>query len=119
MNKARRVLALLVLLVLATTACGPLMGTPEQGEVPLDELPADVETAVKQAVSGTTGVDAEEIEIIAMTEAEWPNACLGLAEEDELCAEVITPGYEVRVRAGDEEYVVRTDLQGDAVRIEE
>lgn len=119
MKKARRILALLGLLVLATTACGPLMGTPEQGEAPLDELPADVETAVKEALGATTGAEIDEIEIVAVTETEWPDACLGLGEEDEVCAQVITPGYEIRVRAGGQEYVIRTDLQGDVVRIEE
>jgi len=85
----------------------------------MTDLPEGVETAIKQAVSAQTNVDVEEIEILEAEEQEWPNACLGLAEEGEVCAEVITPGWEVRVEAGGEEYVYRTDEEGTTIRREE
>jgi hypothetical protein len=42
-----------------------------------------------------------------------------LAEADEMCAEVITPGWRVVLRAGGQEYVFRTDHNGEIVRQEE
>ena len=36
-----------------------------------------------------------EIDTVTVTPREWPNSCLGLAESDEVCAQVITPGFEV------------------------
>ncbi len=36
-----------------------------------------------------------EIDTVSVTPQEWPDSCLGLAESDEFCAQVITPGYEV------------------------
>ncbi len=59
-----------------------------------------------------------EIEVVSYSEGEWLNACLGLAEEDEMCAQVITPGYQVTLRADGEEYVLRTDETGEVIREE-
>jgi hypothetical protein len=118
MDMGRRMLMVLGALLLTVTACSTLMGRPE-GDVSMDDLPDNVETAVREMVSQNTGVDVGDVEITEVSEKEWPNACLGLPEEDELCAEVITPGYEVRVEANGREYVIRTDLEGDAIRIEE
>jgi hypothetical protein len=107
----------LALLALGLTACGALSGTPEGIDVV--ELPNDVEAAVKELVSAETGVSVEEIQVVEAEEREWPNACLGLAEEGEACAQVITPGWRVRLRAGGETYVLRTDAEGSAIRLEE
>ena len=108
----------LVMLMIASAACAPPTTQPEVPEAPV-ELPADVEAAAKQVVSARTGVSVEEIEVISAEEEEWPDACLGLAGEDEVCAQVITPGWRVTLTADGEEYVVRTDQNGSAVRVEE
>jgi hypothetical protein len=41
-----------------------------------------------------------------------------LAEEDEMCAQVVTPGYQVTLEANGEEYIFRTDETGNAIREE-
>lgn len=110
--------AWILLLIIAAAACAPRMTQPEVPDAPV-ELPADVEAAAKEVVSARTGVPVEEIEVTSAEEEEWPDACLGLADEDELCAEVITPGWRVTLTADGEEYVVRTDQNGSAVRVEE
>lgn len=113
-------------LALALSACEPL---PEEafeeeplGEQPLGEepteLPIDVEMAVKEALSLETDIPAEEMEVVSARWTEWPDACLGLGEPDEQCAQVVTPGWQVTVRAGGQDYFVRTDEFGTTVRIE-
>ena len=47
---------------------------------------------------------------------QWPDACLGLPEAGEACAQVITPGYEVTLRLDDNVSVYRTD-EGANVRL--
>jgi hypothetical protein len=116
MNHVRMVLLGLFLALLAT-ACGSLMGTPE--EAGGADLPDDVATAAKEALSAETDVSVEKIEVVEAEEREWPNACLGLAEEGEACAQVITPGWRVTLRVDGETYVLRTDEEGTAVRVEE
>jgi len=44
---------------------------------------------VEQAGAGSTVVSVEP--------TEWPDACLGAAAPDEVCAEIITPGYTIVV----------------------
>ncbi|MDX1664363.1 MAG: hypothetical protein R3272_11240 [Candidatus Promineifilaceae bacterium] len=80
-----------------------------------DELPPAVETA-REALAGELGIDAESIELLNFEQREWPNACLGLPDPGEMCAEVITPGWQVVLGAEGVAYQVRTDMDGDVVR---
>lgn len=56
-------------------------------------------------------------EIVAVEEVEWPDGCLGLPAEDELCTEAVVPGYRVLLATGDAEYVYRTDAEVTTVRL--
>lgn len=49
-------------------------------------------------------------ELASVERVDWPNACLGAPRADEACAEVITPGYRVTVREGDDLVEYHTDL---------
>ncbi len=108
----RKLLFGLALLALAMSACGS--GTDGAGSALTD----DVETAVKEALSAETGAAVDDIEVVEAEQKEWSDACLGLAEEDEMCAQVITPGWEVTLRAEGETYVFHTNEDGSAVRME-
>ncbi len=104
--------AMVMGLVLVLTACEQL--------VPQDPTPLpEVEEAALMAVSDETGIAVEDMEAVDVERSEWPDACLGLGEPDEVCAQVITPGWQVTILAEGEEYVVRTDDFGEEVRIED
>lgn len=100
-------------LILIMTAGGP--GQPDAGV----GLPGGVETAVKGMLSSMTGVPVEEIDVVSAQEKEWPDACLGLAEQDEMCAQVVTPGWEVTARAQGQNTIFRTNADGAVVRMKE
>ena len=53
--------------------------------------------AAREAMAANRDVSPEEIEIVSVTPEEWPEACLGLPEPDEVCAQVVTPGYVVQL----------------------
>lgn len=126
--------ALLSLLVLnlVLAACGPagvatltLTAAPTIAptQTPADEPTAtDARTypegilAAIEALSASTGISADQIHVATFEAVEWGNACLGLAQPDEACAEVITPGYRVTLRAGEAEYVFHTNADGSAIR---
>jgi hypothetical protein len=116
MDRIRVLLLGITTLGLAVSACGP-GDTPASG--PAMKLPEDVEATVKEALSAQTGVPVEEIEVVAVQEQEWPDACLGLAEEGEVCAQVITPGWKIKLRAEGETYTLHTDEEANAIRMEE
>jgi hypothetical protein len=117
-KETKLTLAGIITLTLALTACGPGPGLPGSPE-PQPELPDAVETAAKEELSNEAGIVFEEIELVSARPVDWPDACLGMADEDEICAQVVTPGWELTLRAEGEEYVVHTDRDASAIRMEE
>jgi len=81
-------------------------------------LPPYAAVAAQEHLSEQLGVPVNDIDIASFERRDWPDACLGLAGADEMCAQVITPGYRVVVRAEGAEHVVRTDETGSVVRVE-
>ena len=73
--------------------------------------PEVVLDAVAAAGDGASLASAER--------TEWPDSCLGLARPDEVCAQVITPGYRVAVSRGGEELEYHTDLHGGTRLVQE
>ena len=64
--------------------------------------PQIVRDVLSQAGAGARLAEVERVD--------WPNACLGVQQAEEFCAEVITPGYRIIIEtdAGEVEY--HTDL---------
>jgi hypothetical protein len=79
--------------------------------------PAAAEAAAVAFLAGELGVDAGEIEVVALEGAEFTDSCLGLGQANELCAQVMTPGWQFTLSAGGQEYEVRTDATGQVVRV--
>jgi hypothetical protein len=89
-------------------------GTPDGG-AQIDRTLPPVAAAIED-LAGRFEAAPEEVEVLAVERAEWPDACLGVPQEDEACAQVITPGYEVKLRLGPNVYTYRTDETGANVR---
>lgn len=115
LRKSVNVFVMLTGLLLA--ACTPQPTMPLPTDTPDAPLPTVVLNAT-HALSAQTSVPVEEIQVIGYEQREWPDACLGLAQEDEMCAQVITPGWRVVLSAGGEQYVFRTDETGEVIRPE-
>ncbi len=104
-------------LAFVASACGPSAETPTEPSLP-SELPQLVETAVLSEVSERSGVPVDELQVVDAEAVEWPDACLGLANEGEVCAQVITPGWRVTVQGDGQTHTVHTNEDGTAVRVE-
>ncbi|MDZ4226851.1 MAG: hypothetical protein U1D26_00035, partial [Patescibacteria group bacterium] len=81
---------------------------------------------VPEAVAAVRAYAAEEFDvseglviILSAYEREWPDACLGLAGANEMCAQVITPGWEVTTQASGKQNVFRTNADGSVIRQEQ
>jgi hypothetical protein len=79
------------------------------------EYPEVVQGIVERIVE-KYGLNSDQITIISAEHVEWPNACLGLAGEDEMCAEVITPGWKIVLSSAGEETTFHTDDSGEYIR---
>ena len=120
MNTKLYWMILLAGLLLVAAACGS--AETEPGPAPVtdvaEQVAADALPAARTALADYLGVEADILELEQIEDAEWPNACLGLAEPGEMCAEVLTPGYRILFTHADETYVVRTNVSGSAARVE-
>jgi len=83
-----------------------------------DVLPPDVALNVRNQVSTILGVPVESLKLESIEQMDWPNGCLGLPEPDEVCTEVITPGWLLVFSAEGQEYRFRVDQTGTVIRRE-
>jgi hypothetical protein len=76
---------------------------PESGA----DDPRDAAIALaRQTVEKQSGIAAVDMKVEEAQAVDWPNAGLGCAQKGMMYAQMIVPGYRVRVRAGDTTYDV-------------
>ncbi len=120
----RRKFVLLSLAIgLALSSCSlPKTGpaTPEATTTPeiFMPLPAGQRAfeAVRASLAQELGVDPLSITLVDVQPVDWPDSCLGLAGPDEMCAQVITPGFLVKAKAGETVYEFHTDQEANNIR---
>jgi hypothetical protein len=95
-----------------------LLGDPlRPGEPEVDEPYPPAVAAAIEALASKLAVDPASIEVADFETMDWPDACLGLSQAGELCAESVTPGWRVDLLAAGKEYEAHTDLLGSQVRL--
>lgn len=72
--------------------------------------------AVRRHVATKLGVDEGVVIIMTAYKKEWSDACLGLGSTDEICAQVITPGYEVETQSVGTVMTFHTNIDGSEIR---
>jgi hypothetical protein len=83
-----------------------------------DVLPPDVALNIRNQVSEILGVPVESIQLKSIEPMEWPDSCLGLPEQDEVCTQAVTPGWLLVFTADGQEYRFRADQTGTVIRRE-
>lgn len=105
--------------ILAACTSTQANAIPTQVNPVLEEaLPPDVALNVQNQISETLGVPPESVQIQNLEKMDWPNSCLGLPEGNEVCAEVITPGWLLTFNIDNQEYRYRVDTTGTVIRLE-
>ena len=88
----------------------------------ITQLPAEVQTAVLESAAKDTEVASALFEVISAEEQTWPDGCLGLAKEGEVCTQARIPGWRVQIEAeitgGMRTLTYRTNKTGSQVRFE-
>lgn len=67
-----------------------------------------VETA-KKDLAERLNVSQSEIEVADITETDFPDMSLGAPEKDEMSAQMITTGWKINLRSGENDYEYRAD----------
>lgn len=129
----RKFFFILLFSILLLSACAGLPATPVNHKTPLapppvatlppaatDDQPPypPAVTAARQALADLLALQPDAIAVAAYAPAEWSDSCLGLGGASESCAQVITPGYRVILKAGEKFYVYHTNQDGSTLRQE-
>jgi hypothetical protein len=104
-----------ILVLLALGACSPGTVPVTGGEGTLASPPPQAVLAAVNQLSQTAGVSVDEIEILDFQNVEWPDACLGVPQEGQACALVITPGFRVVLEANGEQVELHTNQDGTVI----
>jgi hypothetical protein len=71
--------------------------------------------AARQRVADDLGIDVTSVSVVSFEAAEWSDSCLGVHVRDQVCAEVIIPGYRVILSTGNNSYEAHTNQDGSIV----
>ena len=80
-------------------------------------LPLEVQTAVIEAAAGQTSRTVADLKIVSSQPKNWPDRCLGFSQPGEVCAQAVTPGWQVVVTDGLRNWTYRTDDSGELVKL--
>lgn len=81
-------------------------------------LPTDgsIENVVIAQLANNLGLNQLDISIVSSEEFEFADTCLGVAMQDVMCAEVITPGHIVRLEAHGIQYEYHASEDGSRIQ---
>ena len=78
--------------------------------------PDPVEEAVITQLAGNLGLDESDITVVSNESAEFKDACLGVAMDDVMCAQIVTPGYIVILEANGFQYEYHANEDGSMIQ---
>lgn len=86
----------------------PSLSLPDLGEVP-----PDLFAQAAQEAAAAANVAVEQVAIVRVQAASWPTPALGCPEQGMMYIQVVTPGYWLVLRAGEQEFDFRASERGD------
>src|SRR5687767_4513075 len=113
----------MTLLILIITACSPEAQATEDPST-VDEQPTvtpapedltPAQHAAVETLSENLGVPADEITVVSTEAMDWPDSCVGIEGPPMNCAQVITPGFQIRLEANGKQVVYRTNEDGTRI----
>jgi hypothetical protein len=94
---------------------GPIIDEqPTPTDIPMDLTPA--QRAAITALSENLGAPVDEIKLVSTEAMDWPDSCLGVAEEGLICTEVITPGFRIILDSKGRQMEYHTNEDGTQIR---
>lgn len=115
LNMNRRPLLVYLLVIGLLVACTPLIQPPLAVTTAQDENQAVAN--VRQILLQQLHADASALEVLEVTEENWPDACLGAPMADEMCGQVVTPGYQLTLSVHGNAYRYHTNGDGSVMRL--
>lgn len=76
----------------------------------------DVEQQVIKQLAANLGLQESDISVVSNSEVEFGDACLGVAMEGVMCAQVVTPGHIIVLEANGMQYEYHTSADGSRIQ---
>ncbi len=73
---------------------------------------------VRNKLASQLHVGASTLQLVSVEAATWPDACLGIPQAGETCAQVATLGFRITLSSAGKTYVYHTDLPARIIRQE-
>ncbi|MEB3339562.1 hypothetical protein [Okeania sp.] len=96
----------------------PIFNLAEKLTNQVKKIPHGIIEAVYQDLENRIGIVPETIKVNAVSQETWPNTCLGLAKNDELCGQRLVEGWRLILSNGKDQWIYRTDNRGKLMRLE-
>lgn len=101
----------------------PAIATPVHSftiasEVSDQQLPPHLAEAVIADLSQKTKVPNSQLQITQANPQTWSDGCLGLAQSDEFCTQILVEGWRIILSDGQKSWTYRTDGSGNILRLE-
>jgi hypothetical protein len=94
-----------------------LLGDPlTQPSPSVDEPFPPAVAAALGFLADKLGVNPGDMDVVSFTAETWPDTCLGLPDEGEMCAQAETPGWRIMIGVQDQEFEVHSDQIGENLR---
>jgi hypothetical protein len=84
---------------------------PEQ---PL-QAPGPAEIAAIHQLANNLGIADGDVKLMSAAIVEWPDSCLGVAQQGVMCAQIVTPGFLFTLEAGGRQYEYHTNQDGSMI----
>lgn len=86
---------------------------------PLTDEEQALTDILRDLVAAQLGITADSVEVVSVEAVDWPDACLGIQKPDLVCAQVLTPGFKVALKAEGGLFIYHTDATGDSILLAE
>jgi hypothetical protein len=73
-------------------------------------------SAARKDLAQRLGLPEDGLLPTSIIPIDWSDSCLGVAAPGEMCAEVITPGFDITFVVGAAQYIYHTNLDGKSLR---
>lgn len=121
--KWQQLLMSMLITVVIITACSPSKAVPSLPQSPTpvidNSLPPTAVLEAVEALAMRLNIAPGEINVRSIDDVDWPDSCLGLPKQDEVCAEMIVNGYKTVMEHGGKTYEAHTNHDGSQIRFVE
>ena len=112
--RAKHYIYISLIISIILVACNPTQ--LEQFKSELGEVPGFVDD-LHVNLSDDYGISTDKVTLIKIEPVNWPNSCLGVEIENQMCLDVISSGYRIVFDTPQGEFVFHTNETGSNIRL--